>query len=117
MKKNGFILLEVLLSLVILGTVLIVSIQALASYTRATSSAKYLDCASAQSQKLLAQVYLDKEAFSTGLPDMELTNYTSEINETKISENESQYEIIVKWAERGIEKDLKLITCKTKEKL
>ncbi|OGS21148.1 MAG: hypothetical protein A3J83_08795 [Elusimicrobia bacterium RIFOXYA2_FULL_40_6] len=118
MKKNGFILLEALLSLVILGTVLIVSIQALASYTRTTSSAKNMNIAAAQAQTLLTKVYLnDNKALNLGQPDTEHPDFTSQVNESKISDTESQYEIIIKWNERGTDKDLRVITCKTKNKI
>ena len=115
MRTNkGFILLEVLLSLVILGTVFVVSIQALASYVRSTSASHNLTIASALTQQLLARTELNefKNGMSEGTFDGDFQRFSWKIGKTDISDTESQYEMIVSWVERGQERDLRLMTSK-----
>lgn len=111
-NKPGFILLEILLALVILGTVFVVSIQAIASYIRTTTSARYLTTATILSQELLANINLNKfnSNSSKGKLDSDYPVYDWEINKTQIADSEYQYKAIIKWNEQGKEKDLTFIT-------
>jgi len=112
MKNNGFILLEVLLSLVILGTVFVVSFQALSSYTRITSSSLNLNSAEALLQELTARVSINEFGGSANgvKTDNSTTSFSWAINETDISDTEKQYEITVSWIEHGQAKNLKSTT-------
>ena len=122
MKDNnrfkGFILLEVLLSLVILGTVLVVSIQAISDLARATSTSSNTNIAAALSQQLLARINLNefKAGINEGKFENERTEFSWEINKTEVSDYESLYEIAVKWPECGIIKDIKLTTSRVEYK-
>lgn len=114
MKNKGFILLEVLLSLVILGTVFVVSFQALSGYIRSTSSSINLNIAAAILQELYARIIFNEfnGSISEGKSDNKYPVFSWSVNKTDISDCEKQYEIIVKWAEHGQDKYLKTITGK-----
>ena len=117
-NKSGFILLEVLLSLVILGTVFVFSIQAIAGYTRSVSSSKNINIATALSQQLLTKLNLNE--FKTGNNDgnfgEDYPNFSWAVTKTQLSDFEMEYEAVVKWIEKGTEKDFKLITSKYETK-
>jgi type II secretory pathway pseudopilin PulG len=112
MNNKGFILLEVLLSLVILGAVFVVSFQALSGYIRATSSSLNINSAETLLQELTARVSLNEFGGSANgvKTDNNTTLLSWAINETDVSELEKQYEITVSWTEHGQPKYLKSIT-------
>jgi type II secretory pathway pseudopilin PulG len=113
MRNNrGFILLEVLLSLVILGTVFVVFGQAVSRYVRATLTSSNITVAAALSQQLLARIHMNE--FKTGVAEGSFADeYPAiawKIMRTDISPVEKHYETIMTWKEHGDERTFRFLT-------
>jgi type II secretory pathway pseudopilin PulG len=101
MNKKGYILLEILVSLMILGTVLVVTIQGISGYVRKTSKTVNLNVSAALAQQLVTKIKLNE--FKTGVNEGELenTNFRWVVNKSAVSKIESQYNVFIKWIEQG----------------
>jgi type II secretory pathway pseudopilin PulG len=111
-KKNGFILLEVLLSLLILGLVFAASMQALSSAIRAVSLSENLNTAASASQELLTLI--NRGEVGPGITSGRFDNggpaILWEINRQSFTGFDNKYELGLTWQEQGQDKQFHLVT-------
>lgn len=110
-ESKGFILLEVMLSLVILGVLLVFCIQGISGHIRAGLSSYNISVAASLGQQILAGIH--QGGYQNGSCNGKIeqgTEYDWEVSRNKINEMEARYEVRIKWREHGVEKDLNLVT-------
>jgi len=117
-KNQGFILLEVLLSLLILGSVFLFSLQAITAHIRAAATTSRLNTAVVLSQQLLSRIRLNEfqAARSEDELDSDSLKYIWEIDRTNISPNEVQYDIVIRWNDEGQARSYQLTTTRLEYK-
>jgi type II secretory pathway pseudopilin PulG len=114
MNNKGFILLEILLALVILGAVIVPAIHGIAGYLRAVSSSNRTLLAAAYAQQMLTQVTLNQISESTMDGRFASTDeFSWKATKIPVSDIEFQYTANIVWKERGREQTLPLTTIRT----
>jgi type II secretory pathway pseudopilin PulG len=110
-KSSGFILLEVLLSLVILGLVFASSMQAISSSLRSASITENLNVEATVAQQILSGIDRNEFESGTGSGKSE-SGFLWEVQKESISELENKYTVKIAWKEHGIDKQLGFVTIK-----
>ena len=117
-KIKGFMLLELMLSIVILGIVLIVCLQSASSIVKSSTSANNINTAGFLFNQLLYKI--NYEVFdsneTTGDFGEKYPNFKWKIKTVPINEYLNQVNMFILWKEHGKTKDLEIITLSNKFK-
>ncbi|MCB4791512.1 MAG: hypothetical protein LHV68_06450 [Elusimicrobia bacterium] len=103
---KGFMLLEIMLSLLILGVVLVMCTQVIAGFIRSGASSLNTTQASALAARLLGEIEANKYVLGSRTGNFEDSpGFSYEVNKSKVDYNFSQYKYSIKWIEHGTEKN------------
>lgn len=113
-SERGFILVEVLLSLAIIGAVFAVFFQGISAYVRSTSSSQNYSIAALLSQQLIARIHLNefKDGINKGTFGDDYPTFSWKVERTVVSDGERRYDAAVMWDEKRQEKEFKIITAR-----
>ena len=108
---------EILVSLVILATVFIASMQAISYYVRMSYSSYNVNYAAMLSQDIMARIFLTRygAGVGEGTTRCTKTDFFWKVDKVDVSNLESQYRVDIKWNEHGTEKNVCFYTGTAKQ--